>query len=126
MKKIDAVTRYVALLAVMAVIHTFLNGAYLILAWTLTGLALALIRWKYRFLFLYIILAEILIGIYYFGFRWNGSGQLDNIAHNISCSVWALAAVIIFLNMITTFLMILSSFLLTKLFRDKIFKKYLS
>jgi len=123
MKKLPVFARYLLLAAVMAAVHTWLNGIYLLIAWVLTGLVLALLWQGNRGPFVYILLAEVVTGLFYAVFRWNSYGQLTNMAHNISCPVYLPATVVILLNAVTSVLTIMASYLITRLIRDRRFKK---
>jgi hypothetical protein len=107
--------KYLILLPVLILVHTFLSGYWLILAWCCTGLLLPLWFSGERHFFLRIFLWELLTGAVYCLFYRSAAIQLYNWAEHLHIAMYKLAATIVLIQSVTALLCISTFFYISRL-----------
>ena len=93
--------------------HLLLPGSLLVVLYGCLGISLAIWFAKQRFLWLTVLLSEIITGVYFWLFHWN-HGQLNALAGNFTFSAFTLAATTIGINLITALLTTGTAYYLTR------------
>ncbi|GAA0557145.1 hypothetical protein [Chitinophaga japonensis] len=101
---------YALLLLLLAGMHLLLSGGWLAAAWCILGILLALRLRRERFLLLYVLGMETVIGAGYGFFTGYSGGQLDYLAQRSSIPVPAWIGISVAVNVITAVLCMAASY----------------
>ncbi|MBN2763944.1 MAG: hypothetical protein JXR41_12690 [Bacteroidales bacterium] len=105
--------------------HWFLDSTPLLILYCCLGILLAVWTNSERFLMLTLLASELAIGIIFILFQWN-YGQLQFLSDNMQMPFIVVAGVPIIINLISAFLVTLTSLYVTRLLLSIIYGRWMT